>query len=202
MVHPGWLRRSRPRCVGGVLASQADTGPTRAGRTGRVVRSAHCSREGRVVYSVVMRRASRSPYFMTAFALIGIADAFYVAQASYTGRPLWCAILEGCNTVLQSPYARLFGVQASYVGLVFYLHMFGLGALLALDPFSRGLRVGALVYTAAGMCYSGYFAYLQVVAIRAPCLYCIISAVLTVLLFIAALRHFSATRMPATTGHA
>lgn len=147
----------------------------------------------------MMTRVALAPYFMLMCALIGIADAFYVAQASYTGRPLWCAILEGCNVVLQSPYARLFGVQASYVGLVFYLHMFGLAALLAFDPFSRGLRIGALVYTAAGVCYSGYFAYLQLVAIRAPCLYCIISAVLTVLLFVAALRHVSA---PRTTGTA
>ena len=132
---------------------------------------------------------------MLACAVIGIADAYYVAQASYTGRPLWCAILEGCNIVVQSPYARLFGVQASYIGLAFYVHMFGLAALLAFDPLSRGLRFLAmtLVYTAAGVCYSGYFAYLQLVAIRAVCLYCLISAVLTVLLFIAALRHARAT---------
>jgi uncharacterized membrane protein len=147
-----------------------------------------------------MKRDSRAPYFMLACALIGIADAFYVAQASYTGRPLWCAILEGCNTVVQSPYARLFGVQASYVGLAFYLHMFGLAALLAFDPLSRGLRLGAVIYTAVGVCYSGYFAYLQLAAIRAVCLYCLISAVLTVLLFIAALRHVSATRVPAIVG--
>lgn len=137
---------------------------------------------------------------MLACAVVGIADAFYVAQASYTGRPLWCAILEGCNEVVKSPYARLFGVQASYVGLAFYVHMFALAALLAIDPLSRGLRLGALLYTAGGVCYSGYFAYLQLVAIRALCLYCLISAVLTVLLFIAALRHASATRAPAPVG--
>jgi len=146
------------------------------------------------------KRAPLAPYFMLACALIGIADASYVAQASYTGRPLWCAILEGCNAVVQSPYARLFGVPASYIGLVFYLYMFGCAALLAFDPFSRGMRLGALVYSAMGVGYSGYFAYLQLVAIRAVCLYCLISAVLTVLLFIAALRHFRATRMPAIIG--
>ena len=146
------------------------------------------------------KKVTVAPYFMLACALIGVADAFYVAHASYTGQPLWCVILEGCNTVVQSPYARLFGVPASYVGLAFYVHMFGLAALLALDPFSRGLRFGALAYTTAGVCYSGYFAYLQVVAIRALCLYCLISAVLTMLLLIAALRHFGATRMPAIIG--
>lgn len=148
----------------------------------------------------MLKAGSRAPYFMLACAVIGMADAYYVAQASYTGRPLWCAILEGCNIVVQSPYARLFGVQASYIGLAFYVHMFGLAALLAFDPLSRGLRLGALVYAAAGVCYSGYFAYLQLVAIRAACLYCLISAVLTVLLFIAALRHVSAARVPVAGG--
>jgi uncharacterized membrane protein len=148
----------------------------------------------------MMKRVPLAPYFMLACALIGIADAFYVAQASYTGQPLWCAILEGCNTVVNSPYARIFGVPASYFGLTFYLYMFGFAALLAFDPFSRGLRFGALLYTAMGVSYSGYFAYVQLSAIRAVCLYCLISAVLTVLLFIAALRHFRATRMPAIIG--
>jgi uncharacterized membrane protein len=78
--------------------------------------------------------------------------------------------------------------------------MLGLAALLAFDPLSRGLRLGALVYTALGLCYSGYFAYLQLAHIRAVCLYCLISAVLTVLLFIAALRHVRATRTPGIAG--
>ena len=84
------------------------------------------------------KEVSRAPYFMLALALIGIADAFYVAHASYTGQSMWCPIVDGCNTVAQSPYARIFGVPLSYFGLVFYLCMFGMGALLAVARlFSR-----------------------------------------------------------------
>ncbi len=136
------------------------------------------------------------PRFMLALAVVGIADAFYVAQASYTGRPLWCPIIEGCNTVAQSPYARIVGVPLSYFGLVFYVYMFGLAALLALDPFSRGLRLGASVYAATGVSYSIYGMYLQLGAIQAVCIYCLISAVITILLFVAACWHLKATRVP------
>lgn len=142
-------------------------------------------------------RAPLAPYVMLVLALVGIADAFYVAHGSYTGRSLWCPIVEGCNTVAQSPYARIFGVPLSYFGLVFYVYMFGLAALLVSDPFSRGLRLGALLYTAIGVFYSMYGMYLQLGAIQAVCIYCLISAVMTVLLLIAASRHFKAMGPPA-----
>ncbi len=139
-------------------------------------------------------RRSLAPYVMLALALAGLADALYVAHASYTGQPLWCAILEGCNTVIKSPYARIFDVPVSYFGVTFYVYMLGLAALLAFDPCSRGLRAGAVAYTALGVAYSAYFAYLQASAIRAVCIYCLVSAVTTVALFVAAVRHFRVTR--------
>lgn len=132
----------------------------------------------------------RGVYWMLALALIGVADAFYVAASSYAGQPLREFLIEGANTVLNSPYARIAGVPLSYLGLTFYMHMFGLGLLLAIDPSSRGLRVGALLYSAIGVCASAYFIYLQTNFIRAFCIYCLLSAILTVLLFIAAIRQY------------
>jgi uncharacterized membrane protein len=122
-------------------------------------------------------------------ALVGIADAFYVAQASYTGQPLRELFIEGANTVLNSPHARILGLPLSYFGLVYYLYMFALAALLAFDPFSRGLRIGAVLYAAIGVASSIYFMYLQLGFIRAVCIYCLISAVTTLLLLVAAFRH-------------
>jgi len=64
--------------------------------------------------------------------------------------------------------------------------MLSLAALLAFDPFSRGLRLGAIIYAALGVCFSVYFIYLQVNFIHAFCIYCLISAVATLLLLILA----------------
>jgi uncharacterized membrane protein len=141
----------------------------------------------------------RAVYWMLALALVGIADAFYVASSSYAGQPLREFFIEGANTVLNSPYARIAGVPLSYLGLMFYAHMFALALLLAVDPSSRGLRLGALLYSAMGVCASGYFMYLQLNYIRALCIYCMLSAVLTVLLFITALRQLAAARQPASS---
>jgi uncharacterized membrane protein len=140
-----------------------------------------------------MKKATFAPYLMLVFAFIGIDVAFYDSYAIYTGQLLWCPPpIDGCNTVANSPYARIFGVPLGYFGLIFYLYMFALAALLAFDPFSRGLRLGALLYAALGVSSLIYFMYIEFTLIHAFCIYCLISAVLTLLLLIAALAHFRA----------
>jgi uncharacterized membrane protein len=132
---------------------------------------------------------------MLALALIGIADAFYDSYAIFNGQLLWCPPpIDGCNTVAASPYARLLGVPLGYLGLAFYSAMFGLAVWLRFEPFSRSLRWLALLYTAAGLLDSIYFFYVQRTYIHAFCIYCLISGILTIFLFIAAIRHFRATR--------
>jgi uncharacterized membrane protein len=69
--------------------------------------------------------------------------------------------------------------------------MFGLAALLAYDPSSRGLTVGAVLYAALGVAFSLYFMVLQIRYIKAFCIYCLVSAVTTVLLTVTALRQWA-----------
>lgn len=141
-----------------------------------------------------MKRATFAATLMLLFAAIGIADAFYDSYAIYNGQLLWCPPpIDGCNTVANSPYARVAGVPLGYLGVVFYSVMFALAALLLFDPFSRGLRWGALVYAALGVSGSIYFMVVQLAFIHAFCIYCLISGVLTLLLLTAALVHFRTT---------
>jgi len=133
-------------------------------------------------------------YCMIALTLIGISVALYVARGNYTGQPLWCPIIDGCNVVVNSPYSRVFGVPMSYFGFIYYLYMFALAARLAYDPFSNSLRFRAVLYAALGAASSMYFMYLQLGFIRQVCIYCLISAVTSFLLLFAALWHFQATR--------
>ena len=133
----------------------------------------------------------RAPYFMLALALLGLAVAYYDAYSLYNGQQLWCPPpINGCNQVANSRYARIYNLPVGYFGVVYYLYMFCLATLLAYDPFSRGLRLGALIYSAIGVGFSIYFSYLQVTFIHAFCVYCLASAVITVLLLIAAISRF------------
>jgi uncharacterized membrane protein len=139
-------------------------------------------------------KATLPAYCMLALTLIGIGVALYVARGNYTGQPLWCPIIDGCNAVVNSPYSRVFGVPMSYFGFIYYLYMFALAVRLAYDPFSNSLRFRAVLYAALGAASSMYFMYLQLGFIRQVCSYCLISAVTSFLLLFAALWHFQATR--------
>ena len=141
-----------------------------------------------------MKNSFRAPYVMFVLAILGAGVAFYDAYALYNSQLLWCPPpINGCNEVANSPYARIYNLPVGYFGVVYYLYMFGLAALLAFDPFSRGLRFAALAYSAVGVCFSIYFMYLQIAFIHAFCIYCLVSAITTLLLFIAALAHVRAT---------
>jgi uncharacterized membrane protein len=137
---------------------------------------------------------------MLALTLVGIGVAVYVARGNYTGQTLWCPIIDGCNAVVNSPYSRVFSVPMSYFGFIYYLYMFALAARLAFEPFSASLRFRAVLYAGVGVASSIYFMYLQLGFIREVCSYCVISAVTSLLLLLAALWHFQATRNPAISG--
>ena len=142
------------------------------------------------------RALHRAPYVMMALALVGMAVAFYDSYAIYNSQLLWCPPpINGCNEVAASPYARIFDLPVGYYGVVYYLYMFGLAALLAWDPLARGLRVGAVLYAALGVLFSIYFMVLQLGFIRAFCIYCLVSAVTTILLAVAAIAHWKVTRV-------
>ena len=141
-----------------------------------------------------IRKINLPIYVMLALTVIGISDAMYVAYGSYRGTQLWCPILDGCNTVVNSPYSRVLGMPMSYFGFIYYLFMFGLAARLAYEPVSKGLRFRVVLYAALGAVSSAYFIYLQLGLIQAICSYCIISAIISFLLLFAALWHFQVTR--------
>jgi uncharacterized membrane protein len=131
---------------------------------------------------------------------VGTLHCVYDSYALYNGQALWCPPpIDGCNEVANSAYARIFDLPVGYHGVVYYLFMFGLAALLAFDPLSRALRLAALTYTAVGLGFSIYFMILQVAYIHAFCIYCIVSALATLVLFIAALAHWRATAGELTT---
>jgi len=140
-------------------------------------------------------RQNRAPAVLLVLALLGLAVAFYDSYVIYHGQVLWCPPpIDGCNEVAASPYARIFDLPVGYFGVVYYFYMVVLAALLVFDPRSAGLRRGAVLYAVLGVAFSLYFMVLQVGFISAFCVYCLVSAVTTVLLAVAALWYWHTTR--------
>ncbi len=145
------------------------------------------------------KKNNLAPYLMLVFAFIGISIAFYDSFAIYTKMLLWCPPpIDGCNIVAYSPYAYIFNMPLGYFGLVFYVTMFAIAALLVYDPLSRGLRLATLLLASIGVGLSICFMYIQFTFIHAFCIYCLVSFILTLLLLTSALSQFRATRSMAS----
>lgn len=117
-------------------------------------------------------------------SFLGIADSWYLYQSAITDTALSCDLgsgLDGCNVVAQSPYSRLFGVPLGLYGVGFFALTFVLASSLGVVS-SRRLYQLLLAVSAFGVATSAVFMFIQFFLIKALCIYCILSALITVLL--------------------
>lgn len=115
-----------------------------------------------------------------ALAFLGLADSWYLAESAATDTPLICGpgMLEGCNAVAQSPYSKLFGIPLGVYGVVFYaLALVAAAAILFLR--ARVLPFYLFVVTAVGALASVAFLMIQFFLIKALCVYCLASALIS-----------------------
>ena len=112
---------------------------------------------------------------LTLLAVIGFADASFVALKSLQGQVVPCSILKGCDIVLQSQYSRLFGVPVALIGAIYYGIVLLLITAFLLVWKSRIMNC-IVILIAVGSIMSLWFIYLQVFVIKAICLYCLVSA--------------------------
>ena len=75
------------------------------------------------------RRASRLWLFIAGLGLAGLAITTYLATNGILHSEVACSI-DGCNTVLNSKWSKIFGLPASAYGMVSF-SLIMLGALLA-----------------------------------------------------------------------
>jgi uncharacterized membrane protein len=112
-------------------------------------------------------------------AAMGIGVATYIAIAdSGGGSPVCLAGGTGCETVANSSYSHLLGVNVAVFGIVGYVLLLA-AALLRGD----GARMGGFVVSLIGFGYSVYLTYLELFTIEAVCQWCVGSAILMTVLF-------------------
>ena len=114
----------------------------------------------------------------TFVAAFGIGVATYIAiAAAEGGAPACLAGGGGCEAVAASPYSELAGVNVAIFGIVGYVLLLG-AALLRGD----GARMAGFGLALAGFGFSVYLTYLELFVIDAICQWCVVSAVLMMVL--------------------
>ncbi len=114
--------------------------------------------------------------------MLGLADSVYLTVQHFTDEPVPCSLIEGCEKVLTSQYAEMFGIPTAAFGAAAYFLAFSLAVLAAYGNRSMWTIFGALVAVMA--IFTIYLIYLQAFVIEAFCQFCLISAASTLTLFI------------------
>jgi uncharacterized membrane protein len=120
-------------------------------------------------------------------SLAGIGVATYIAIAEGGGgAPKCLAGGHGCETVANSHYSHLAGINVAVIGVFGYALLLG----AAIAPGDPG-RFGGFLTALIGFGFSAYLTYLELFVIDAICQWCVASAILMALsLAIAATRAF------------
>lgn len=148
-----------------------------------------------------MRRKRSTPWIhrwsrplMAGIASIGAAVTAYLTYSSkLAGNEAACPT-GGCDIVLSSPYATVFGQPLALFGFLAYVSMivFAIAPLLVRSPEQKQFRekldtwTGLLLFMGATamMIFSTYLMYLLTAEIKAVCVYCVGSAILSTSLFV------------------
>ncbi len=133
---------------------------------------------------------------MAGIASIGASVTAYLTYTKLTGNQSACPT-GGCDVVLSSPYATVFGLPLPLFGFLAYASVIVLAiAPLLINPTEqKKLRnklenwTGLLLFMVATamLVFSGYLMYLLAFEIKAVCIYCVASALFATALFVLSL---------------
>jgi uncharacterized membrane protein len=119
---------------------------------------------------------------------IGFLDSLYLSWVKIAHSQVYCGTSGQCETVNNSPYSEIGGVPIAYLGLGAYLVIM---VLLYIERRSTfWLENSPLIVfgmSLVGVIYSAYLTYIEIAVLRAICPYCVVSAIMMLLLFIIAI---------------
>lgn len=128
-----------------------------------------------------------------AFGALGFIDSLYLVFKYYSGSPLECVILIGCDVVQKSQYAEIFNIPVALLGVVYYSAILLL-TIIYLKTKKQEIFKFAAYFTIIGFLVSFWFLYLQFFVIKAICFYCLISAAASTALFISGIIFIAETK--------
>lgn len=121
--------------------------------------------------------------FLIVLSILGIVDSGYLTWTHYKKKPLICPLNNKCDKVTESKWSRIFFVRNDVLGLLFYIFIFISGFLIYY--FNLELIKNLIFLSSSfGFLFSLFLLYVQAKIIKNYCLYCIISSLITFLIFL------------------
>jgi uncharacterized membrane protein len=133
--------------------------------------------------SVILNR------IMFILSLLGIIMAIYVLQSFLRQSSILCLTGDGCSLVRKSPLSYPLGIPVPAVGLVGYTILTVL-AFLRTTSDNPKLLMGIVGMALFGVVFVTWFTYTEVFLIKGICMWCGVSAVNMVTIFILAIKSY------------
>ena len=125
-------------------------------------------------------------WFLPFLLVIGLFVAGYMSYVEITRTDAICGPVGDCNTVQQSPYARLFGIlPVGLFGLFGYL-MIAIAWLYSMHGPKEQQSISTLLLwmlSIFGIFFSIYLTFLEPFVIGASCAWCLSSSIIMTLIF-------------------
>lgn len=127
--------------------------------------------------------------FITLAAVGGFGVALYIYYTKSHQKQLVCPVGSDCNVVINSRYAKFLGVSLEYWGIFYYAVIVAAYIVLMLAPYliSEIFLTGLIILTAAAFFFSLYLLFVQAFLLRQWCIWCLLSAMLSIMIFIVSL---------------
>lgn len=123
-------------------------------------------------------------------SLIGLAVTVFLAYEYSQSGSIACPITgSGCDTVRKSEFSKLLGVDLPYLGIAFYLTTAFLTVWLT-QSFNKIISLFRLLASFSAVIFGVYLTFLEAFVIKAYCIWCIISFVVSILIFIFVMLEF------------
>ena len=115
-------------------------------------------------------------------AILGIFDSGYLIKKRVKKQHLSCPINGGCEKVVESRWNAIFFIKNDVLGLFYYILILFLALYLFFT--SEKLLFLTKLISGASLLFSLFLVFIQVKIIKEYCFYCLISALINLLIFV------------------
>lgn len=122
----------------------------------------------------------------------GFGVAKYIHHIKTSNKQLVCPVGSNCNAVISSRYAKFLGISLEYWGMAYYAFIFLAYMTLIFKEqfFSETFSFLLFGITVAAFFFSLYLLFIQAFILRQWCIWCLLSAGLSIIIFIISLSRF------------
>jgi len=136
--------------------------------------------------NLLKQRKMINPTFTTTFLALsigGMVNSSYLVYKHYQKKPLVCPLNHDCSKVTESKWSKIFFIRNEVLGLLFFIFLLMSMIILIFNPDLNILKTIVLISTGLSLLFSISLVLIQKYIIKDYCFYCLISALITLLIF-------------------